>query len=199
MRGVFWVRDAVDIKVGGDIPERLLEHPVVGLNLAPGTLRRQLGSDTTLLVFLRHFGCMFCRETLSDMREIAEKDSRFPDPLFFFQGTPTEGRALLRRYWPGLRAVADPRAELYDGFGVERGGLYKMFGPAVWAAKSRAESKGHRNGERSGDVWRMPGVLMVRGSRILWSHEYRHAADHPDYQLICEVAAEAGEMDPAAV
>jgi hypothetical protein len=190
--------EGIDMKVGHDIPDPLLARSVVGLNLAPGTLGGQLGSGTTLLVFLRHFGCMFCRETLADLREVSENDSRFPDVLVFFQGTPTEGRALLRGYWPRLRAIADVGAEFYSGFGVERGGLYKMFGPAVWAAKSRAELKGHRNGERSGDIWRMPGVIMVRGTRVVWSHEYRHAGDRPDYQHICEVAAEAGALTSAA-
>jgi hypothetical protein len=179
------------MRAGDDIPQQLLDRPVTGLNLPPGTLRDQLDSGLTLIVFLRHFGCMFCRETLSDMRDVSEGDDRFPKPLFFFQGSPTEGRAFLRRYWPGLRAVADPRAEFYDGFGVGRGGLIKMFRPAVWSAKSRAEAKGHRNGERMGDIWRMPGVFMTRRSTIVWTHEYRHAADHPDYQLICEVAADS--------
>ena len=148
-----------------------------------------------LIVFLRHFGCMFCRETLSDMRSISESDPDFPSPLFFFQGSPTEGRAFLRRYWPQLRAVADPAAEFYEGFGIERGGLIQALGPAVWSAKSRAEAKGHRNGKRSGDIWRMPGAFLTRESEVLWAHEYRHAADHPDYQVICDVAA-AAERNP---
>jgi hypothetical protein len=181
------------MRAGKDIPKELLDRSVTGLNLAPGTLRDQLGSGLNLLVFLRHFGCMFCRETLSDVRSISESDPRFPRSLFVFQGSPTEGRAFLRRYWPGLRAVSDPGAELYDGFGVQRGGLLKMLGPAVWSAKSRAEGKGHRNGERMGDIWRMPGLFLTRGSAILWAHEYRHAADHPDYRLISELAADAME------
>jgi len=181
------------MKAGSDLPEELLGRPVAGLNLAPGLLRDQLDPDFTLIVFLRHFGCMFCRETLSDIREASEKDDGFPTPLFFFQGTPTEGRAFLRRYWPGLRAVADPRAEFYDAFGVGRGGLIKMLGPAVWSAKARAEAKGHHNGERMNDIWRMPGLFLIRGRNVLWSHDYRHAADQPDYQLISKIAAESLE------
>ena len=74
----------------------------------------------------------------------------------------------------------------------------KALGPAVWASKSRAEAKGHRNGERSGDIWRMPGVFLAREEEILWAHEHRHAADHPDYQHICELAANAAGVDPGA-
>jgi len=174
---------------GALIPDELLDLIVSGVNLTPGTLRDQLGEELTLLVFLRHFGCVFCRETLADMRELAANDPRFPTPLFFFQGSATEGRAFLRRYWPDLRAVADPDGRLYDGFGIGRGGVVKMFGPPVWQAKRRANAKGHRNGERVGDIWRMPGVFLVSGPRIIWAHEYAHAGDHPDYHEICEVAA----------
>jgi hypothetical protein len=72
----------------------------------------------------------------------------------------------------------------------------KALGPAVWLAKSRAEAKGHRNGERSGDIWRMPGAFLTRDDEILWAHEYRHAADLPDYRAIREVTA--AERSPGA-
>ncbi len=177
------------MNAGDEIPAAMLDAPVAGPGVMPGTLRDQLDDEPTLLVFLRHFGCMFCRETLADMREVSERDSRFPKALFFFQGSPTEGRAFLRRYWPDLRAVADPQGEFYEGFGVGRGGMMKMFGPSVWSAKSRAEAKGHENGPRMGDIWRMPGAFLTRGTRVLWAHEYRHAADHPDYDRIARLAA----------
>lgn len=38
------------------ISETILNRPVQGVNLTPGTLRDQLGAGPTLLVFLRHFG-----------------------------------------------------------------------------------------------------------------------------------------------
>lgn len=173
---------------GDLIPDELLDRTIGGLSLVPGSLRDQLGPRMTLLVFLRHFGCIFCRETLSDIRAMAESDPDFPKPLFFFQGNPTEGRAFLRKYWPTLRAVADPTGALYKEFGIERGGFMKMLGPSVWAAKARAEGKGHSNGERTGDIWRLPGVFLVNGNRVLWSHDFRHAGDLPDYRAIVQIA-----------
>lgn len=176
------------MKRGDPIPEATLARIVTGLNLVPGTLADQL-TGPTLLVFLRHFGCLFCRETLADLRAISEQDPAFPRPLFFFEGRRSEGRAFLRRYWPDLRAVADPAAEFYEAFGVDRGGLREMFGRGVWSARSRAAGKGHRNGERSGDIWRLPGVFLVAEGTIRWAHEYRHAGDRPDYARIPDLAA----------
>lgn len=183
------------------IPEPILAAPVTGVNLAPGTLRAQLAPGDTLLVFLRHLGCTFCRETVSDLREASEADPAYPKVLFFFMGSPREGRAFMQRYWPRAHAVADSEKRFYGAFGVERGSLLQMFGPAVWRAKRRAEEKGHSNGERIGDVWMLPGVFLVRGDRIVWSHEARHAADHPEFARIPELASDAPparQPEPAA-
>lgn len=179
------------MKAGDRIPEEVLKQLVSGVNLVPGTLADQLGPGLTLLVFLRHFGCMFCRETVADLRAFVERQPAFPQPLVFYQGSPIEGRAFLRRDSPTLRAVSDPAADFYAAFGVERGGLLEMFGPAVWRGRARAAKKGHQNGERAGDIWRMPGMFLARGAEILWAHEYRHAADHPDYEIVLRQARAA--------
>jgi hypothetical protein len=162
------------------IPIEALDAPVTGVRLTPGTLRDQLDDELILLVFLRHFGCIFCRELVGDLREAAEGDPDFPNVLFFFQGSPTEGRAFLRRDWPEARAVADPGLEFYEHFGVRQASFLEALGPAVLKARGRARGKGYENGPRSGDIWRMPGLFAVRGGRIVWSHRPRHAADHPD-------------------
>lgn len=165
------------------IPDAVLDRFVSGVNLMPGSLRDQLGARATLLVFLRHFGCAFCRETIADLRGVAEAP-RYPPVIFFFQGTPTEGRAFLRRYWPEARAIADPELVFYEAFGVDRGSLLQMFGPGVLAAGLRARRKGFENGERSGDIYRMPGAFLVKDGTVLWRHLYRHAGDHPDFASI---------------
>lgn len=38
------------------LAEAILDRPVNGVNLQPGTLSDQLGDNRTMLVFLRHFG-----------------------------------------------------------------------------------------------------------------------------------------------
>lgn len=177
--------DAV-ISDSGIVSPDTLDAPVTGVGLVPGTLRDQLGPGVTLLVFLRHFGCIFCRETVGDLRQAVLADSDYPSVLFFFQGSSTEGRAFLRRDWPDARAVADPNLEFYERFGVRRASFLEALGPPVLAARGRARAKGYQNGPRSGDIWRMPGVFAIEGDRILWSHRARHAADHPDFTSIPE-------------
>lgn len=173
------------------IPEAVLVRPVFGVGLSPGTLAGQIMSERTLFVFLRHFGCIFCREAIADIRAAKEADPDYPDVLFFFQGSATEGRAFLRRYWPEARAVADPELELYDAFGVGRATLLEALGPQVLKANRRAKSKGHSSGPRSGDIWRMPGIFAVESLHIVWSHSPSHAADHPDFAGLRDVFSPA--------
>lgn len=173
------------------IPDEVLDRITTGVNLMPGNLRAQLGDEPTLLVFLRHFGCSFCKETVSDLRAAAEAVPGYPAVLFFSQGSPREARAFLRTYWPGVRVVCDPDLAFYEAFGIGRGGLLEMFGPRALGAMRRAKTKGHDVGERSGDIWRMPGLFLVRGARVLWSHDFRHAGDHPDFARVPEIARAA--------
>jgi hypothetical protein len=171
------------------IPDELLGRYVNGVNLMPGTLRDQLGAAPTLLVFLRYFGCPFCKEMLAGLRDAAQRDPGYPPVLFFYQGSPTEGRAFLRRYWPEARAIADPEAVFYEGFGVGRGGFVQLFHPGVVPALLRARAAGHLGGEESGgDPRRMPGLFVVRGGEIVWSHRARHQADHPEFARIPRLA-----------
>jgi len=171
----------------GRIPDAILDAPVSGVNLVPGSLRRQLAPGDTLLVFLRQLGCLFCRETVSDLRACTAARPDYPKVLLFFQGGPSEGRALLRGLWPEAHAVADGERRFYAAFEVGRGSLWQTLGPEVWRARSRALAKGVEQGPRVGDVWMMPGTFLVRTETVIWSHAYRHAADRPDFEAIPEL------------
>ncbi len=52
------------------------------------------------------------------------------------------------------------------------------------------------SGARMGDVWRMPGLFLVAEDRLLWSHRFRHAGDHPEFAEIPRLAALAEAPTP---
>lgn len=169
------------------IANETFQSPVSGVNLIPGSLGDQLSEGPTLLIFLRFFGCLFCRETVADLRELSETQAGFPAVLFVSQAGTTEARAFVRRYWPEAQVVSDPKAVLYAAFGVGRS-ILKSFAPGVFAARSRATGKGHEGGKVGGDIFRLPGAFLVRGNEILWQHEFKHSADHPDFARVTELA-----------
>lgn len=167
------------------LPDDLLSRPVEGLKLAPGTLADQLDPAGTLLVFLRHFGCIFCREMVADLRKVSSSDGSFPRVLLFFQGTVEQGREFFAGRWPEARAVADLPKYFYERLGLTRGSVRQMFGPRAWACGFRAMAKGHFVGMKViGDPWLMPGVFLVRERQIVWKHDFDQPGDHPDWNSI---------------
>lgn len=188
----------------GALSSEILDRPVDGVNLAAGSLRDQLPAGSpTLLVFLRHLGCIFCREMIKDIRRAAEADSAYPPVLFFFQGTPDNGKEFFDQFWPSARAVADLPRHFYDAFGLKQGSVGQMFSPRVWLCGLRAVSKGNLQplAKPIGDPWLMPGCFLVRDGSILWRHDFLHAGDHPDFTRIPAIAAglanDASPLTPA--
>ena len=55
--------------------------------------------------------------------------------------------------------------------------------------------KGHVVGKPVGDPWQMPGLSLVQNPDVLWSHDFAHIGDHPDFttmpQLVDELAIHA--------
>ncbi len=171
------------------IPQPILNQPTNGLNLRGTTLRDQLPSGTpTLIVFLRHFGCIFCREQIVDLRQVSEANPSYPPVLFVYQGTVEQGHDFFARLWPEAHAIADLPKTFYDGFEVARGGMKEMFGPQVWACGVRSAAKGHFIGMKVGDPWTMPTSFLVDGDTVLWRYEGVHAGDHPDFERIPQLA-----------
>ena len=163
------------------LDDAVLEQTVQGYNLPADTLRQTLGQDATLLVFLRHFGCIFCRETVADLRRCQHDDPQYPRVLFVYQGSLSDGAAFFASLWPEAQAIADPEKQLYQAFGITQGAWAQMFGAPVWACGWRAARKGHSIGAPVGDPWTMPGLFLLQGDRLYWQHSFAHAGDHPDF------------------
>lgn len=166
------------------IPSALLASPVFGINLRGDTLQGNLDPEGTMLVFLRHFGCMFCREMVADLRHLSETEGGRERILFFYQGTVPEGREFFGQHWSSARAIADQPLRFYEGFGVRKATLAEAFSPAVWRSGMKTWSRGHRPGLPQGSVRQMPGLMWVQAGRIVWRHDFEHVGDHPNLNEI---------------
>jgi hypothetical protein len=162
----------------------ILQSSVLGLNLVEGTFADQFSHDPTLLVFLRHYGCMFCREMVRDLREISQRQADYPQVVFVCQGTLEEGQTFFAHHWPQARAIVDEPRKFYTALGLRRATIGEMVGIQVWTCSFRAMSKGNFIGKPVGDPWIMPGVFLVQDGEIQWSHHFRHQGDHPDWAAI---------------
>src|SRR5580698_8553906 len=77
-----------------------------------------------LLVFLRHVGCSFCRQAISDVAELRpELDKRGVRPVFVHLGTPERAKPFFDYYGIGdVERVSDPEAKIYQNpvFAISR-------------------------------------------------------------------------------
>lgn len=165
----------------------LLDTPIVGLHLRAATLGAQIRSapSLTLMVFLRHYGCIFCKEMVRDLKAASAADPGYPDLLFFGQGDMAETEAFANKLWPEMAVVSDPDRKLYTAMGLGKGSIYQMFGPRVWACGVRAGFKGNFQHKIVGDVWTMPGAFAVdQAGTLLWSHTFEHAGHHPNWKTL---------------
>lgn len=162
----------------------VLATPVEGPNVEPGPLADVLGAGPTVLVFLRHYGCLFYRQLVDDFAAAVAADPAYPDVVFVYQGTVEQGPMFFGSLFPGARALADPEGRLYAAFGVERGGFREMFGLRSWRCGLQAARQGHFINRKVGDPWTLPTVLVVRDGAVVWTHRGEHAGDHPDVAAI---------------
>ncbi len=161
----------------------ILDRPVTGRNLRDGTLGDQIGSRPTLLVFLRHLGCLFSREWLDELGR-ASADPAFPALLYVHLGTLEQGATFFEDLAPAARAVSDPEQRLYLAFGVPRASALQLLDPRVWACGMRAFGGGHKPGKPIGDPLVMPGLFLVEGGRVTWEFVPEHMGGLPPVDRI---------------
>src|SRR5258708_3453314 len=95
-------------------------------------------ASPVLLVFLRHFGCSFCRQTLSQVGSLRpELEARGVRPVFVHLGTPERAKPYFEYYGlADVERISDPEAAIYQHplFGLTRTNPFLHFLKArVWA------------------------------------------------------------------
>jgi len=150
------------------------------------TLLELLGESPLLLVFLRHFGCSFCRQTLDDVSRLrAEIEGRGIRPVFVHLGTPERARPYFDYYHlSDIERVSNPDASLYTGpvFQLRRKQAFSHFlVPEVWRAWLLGAVRKHGIGTIQEDADQMPGIFFLRDRAVVRVFRYRTIADEPDY------------------
>jgi len=137
-----------------------------------------------LLVFLRHSGCTFCREALSDLQKRrAEIETHGAGLAFVHMMDDADAAPFFAAY--GLADVprfSDHNRALYGAFRLKRGSIAQLLGPKVWLRGMQASIiKGHGIGRPIGDPFQMPGAFLIEGGNIVKAYRHATAADQPDY------------------
>lgn len=140
-----------------------------------------------MLVFLRHFGCIFCKEALNDLsskKQLLEK--RGIKLVFVHMGSEEQGDEYFSQY--GLDAfytISDPECHVYSDFGLVKGSFGQLFGLTVMIRGIQANAKGNSFSlKQIGDGFQMPGIFFVNQGLIEDSYIHDKISDKPDYESL---------------
>ena len=141
-------------------------------------------SSPVLLVFLRHFGCTFCRETMTELAEEKKKIESLGVQIVVVHMAEKEVAERLFEIYDleGIYHISDPDLELYKAFGLKRATLWQFFGLRNWwRAFVAGVLKGHFVGSPLGDTFQMPGVFLYYKNMIVNRFRYNYVSDRPDF------------------
>ena len=158
------------------------------------TVSEMAEKQPLMLVFLRFFGCSFCREAISD---IAKHRKTFEEKGFrvaFVHMAPDNATAekFFKKYklYP-VDHISDPEKRFYKAFGLGRGTPQQLFGLMNWIRGFQASVLEGHGAELEtaelGDGFQMPGVFVLSKGEILRSFVHNNAYDRPDYEEICQI------------
>jgi peroxiredoxin len=135
------------------------------------------------LVFLRHFGCTFCREAVADLAEKRHTIEGKGVPLAFVHlGTEEKAQWFFKPY--GMLDVprfSDPDGRLYEAFGLLRAELRQYLNSESILRMLSAWLRGHFVGFPAGDIERMPGAFLIDRGEIQKAFRHKLVSDRPDY------------------
>lgn len=163
------------------------------------SLAKMSDEQPVMLVFLRFFGCSFCREAISDIAKRRNKLEKRGLRIVFVHMAPGPETAekFFKKYkiYP-VDHIADPDKRYYRAFGLGRGTPQQLFGLMNWIRGFQAAVlEGHGatstyhnyDNEELGDGFQMPGVFVLYKGEIRNSFVHRYAHDRPDYEEICQI------------
>jgi len=144
-----------------------------------------------MLVFLRHFGCIFCKEALYDIskkrQEIESKDVQ----IVFVHMTNYEiAEEYLDKYDLGdLPTISDIDCVTYRDFGLAKGTFSQLFGFMSWVRGAEVTLlKGQIIAAKElGDGYQMPGIFMIYKGLIVNDFIHKNASSKPDYEELIQI------------
>ena len=133
-----------------------------------------------VVVWLRHFGCLFCKEQTAEFRSRrADVEERGAALAFVGNGGPRYATGFRDEFCPDCTVLTDPELTSYRAIGA-RSGVLNTLGPQAWGAGIRAVARGARQQRTQGSPFQQGGVLvMAPGDRVVYKYLSKAAGDHP--------------------
>ncbi|CAN5680950.1 hypothetical protein BH23CHL5_BH23CHL5_07920 [soil metagenome] len=133
----------------------------------------------TVLVFLRHFGCIFCRQHAKELSASAERIRLAGGQVVLIgMETPQEAAEFARNQDVPFPVLSDADRSAYRAYGLPEGSIGQLAGPKVVAASLRAVANGAGVGKAVGNRRQLPGTYIVDNAGVIrFAKPAAHAGD----------------------
>ena len=145
-----------------------------------------------MVVFLRHFGCVFCREALSELAEMQDFVNYENITLVFVHMTDhkTAEKYFQKYGLKKVQGISDPDIKIYKEFGLLKGSFNQVFGLKTWI---RTVDAGIIKGigittKQIGDGFQMPGIFVISNGVIKSKFIHAVVSDRPNYKVLISEA-----------
>ncbi len=149
-----------------------------------GKTVNEFGDRPVMLVFLRQFGCIFCRESLSEISRERKRIEALGTQIVFIHMSDKE---TAEKYFdeynlPNPVYVSDSEQQFYKVFGLVKGNFQQLFGLQTWVRGFKVGvEKGILPQKQIGDGLQMPGVFLLHENKIKEHFVHQSISQRPDY------------------
>lgn len=155
------------------------------------SLLEMMAGGPLLMIFLRHLGCVFCRQALADLRAAKPHLDELGVRLaLVHMASDRQAELIFRLYGlEGVPRFSDPDRSLYQAMGLRRASMRELMSTELFKRGLEAcVQNRHAMGIPRGDPMQMPGVFVLHRGLILSSHVHQHPWDRPDYLALARAA-----------
>lgn len=159
-------------------------------------LRDRWADGALVVLFMRHFGCAFCREYLHRMsKRYGDFQAAGADVLAIFQYSADATRDYCASRRVPFDCLGDPLREAYAELSLGRGGFRDLLGWRVARRYPRAirTTGSMGGGAQGGDVAQLPGTFVIApDGTVAFAHYSASSADNPRVEDVLAAAVAAG-------
>jgi peroxiredoxin len=200
--GLWWTESGGNVSSPhpDHIPSAAPDVEVFDADGNPVRLSQYWQGGLTALVFMRHVGCIFCREQVQELRDnAAALDEAGLSVVLITPDRASRARKFVEEYRVPFPTVTDPKRNAYRAYGLTDGSLGQLVNPHIIARGAKATLSGTFPNRPSSAPRQLPGTAIVDSAgRLLHLHHARDAADHLTSSELIELARGMAERVAAA-
>lgn len=153
------------------------------------SLQQHTDQWPTMLVFLRHFGCNFCRETLKEIANNRKQIESEGTKIVFVHLVDEDSASEITEQFglSDIPRISDPNKKIYKAFGLTRANLRQLFGINVIIRGIQHVLQMNPPRPFKGDVFQMPGIFVIHKGMVVQTFKHTSLADRPDYIELARV------------